>query len=462
MRRSIANGELKECTKISQRIIAKQFNVSKKTAYDALMLLESEGLVTSKPYSGTVVSNNAWLLLSAGCSPNWKNYMERGRQVPSKERIFNMINDLSSGRKIHISGPRVGHELGYSQTLSKVMPRVMKRLEGTNDLNEINIKGIYSLRETLCGRLKKYGINATPEEVMITTGVAESLAIISWSFLCPGMTFIHDTPSMLNSMEVIRSSGANIVRIPLDDYGMKTEPLAKAFKNTSCCILHINPVNQYPSGISLSKTRRDKIMSMCTYSKVPVLENDMLREFWLDKPHPMPMKAFDKGELVIYIGCTLGVNIGFKLSWIVAPSKIISRLSDVKTQFDINTNTLLQITADELFKSGEYDKFLEESRTMFGDMLESAYDLINKYMGDIIKSLTKTYSYYIWVEFNEEINTLKIYDNCKEIMFLPGYFFDNNDNHSLHLAPFADSIENFEEAVKIIAAEARKQLKNTF
>ncbi|WP_041229949.1 PLP-dependent aminotransferase family protein [Deferribacteres bacterium DY0037] len=459
LRRSIVSGELKPCTKLSQRIIAKQFDVSKKTAYDALMLLEAEGLVSSKPRSGTVVSNNAWLLLAAGCSPDWKNYIERGRQIPSKERIFHMINDLSSGRKIHVSGPRIGQDLGYALTLSKVMPRVMKRLETTNDLNEINIKGIYSLRVTLCERLKKYGIEATPDEVMITTGVAESLAIISWSFLCSSMTFIHDTPSVLNSMQLIRSSGANIVRIPLDNYGMKTEPLSKVFKNTSRCILYINPTNQYPSGVSLSKTRRDKILSMCTYSRVPVLENDMLREFWLDKPNPLPMKAFDKGGLVIYIGCTIGVNIGFKLSWIVAPGNIISRLSDVKTQYDINTNTLLQITADELFKSGHYDEFIEESRPLFLKILESAYEIIERYLKDLIKPLNKVYGYYIWVVFSEQIDVVKIYDDCKEIMFLPGYFFDNTDSHSLHLAPFADSIENFEEAVRIIAREARKQLK---
>lgn len=458
LRDHIISGELRPGAKLSQRAIATEYNVSKKTANEALMILESEGLVLSKPRSGTVVANNAWLLLAAGCSPEWKKYEERGRQLPSKDKIFHMMNDLSSNRRIHISGPRVGRDLGYAQTISKVLPRVMKRLETTNDLNHINIRGLHSLRVTLCERLSSYGITARTDEVMITTGMAESLAIISWAFLCGGTTFIHDTPSILNSMQLIRSSGANVVQVPLDEYGMMTEPLSKAFKNSSRPILYINPTNHYPTGVSFSKTRRDKIMSMCTYSKVPVLENDMLREFWLDKPHPLPMKAFDRGGLVIYIGCTIGVNIGFKLSWIVAPRNIISRLSDVKTQYDVNTNTLMQIIADELFRSGYYDEFLENSRPLFISILEKAYAIIEKYFGDLILPLRKTYGYYIWITFVDSIDITKVYDRCKDIMFLPGYFFDNNDTHSLHLAPFADSIENFEEAVKIIAEQANTML----
>ncbi len=460
LREQINSGELKPGSKLSQRDIAKKFNTSKKTTSEALAVLESEGIVHSAPRSSTVVSQNAWLLLSAGGAPDWKNYVESGIQLPSKDKIFGFMSDLSSGRKIHISGPRVGKDFGYTNAINKALPHVMKRLEETNDLNHVDIRGLPSLRATICKRLAGSGIKATPDEVMITTGMTESLAIISWAFLRSGMTFVHDTPSILNSMQLIRSSGANIIRVPLDDYGMATEPLSKALKNASRTILYVNPVNHYPTGISCSKSRRDKIMSICTYAGVPVVENDMLREFWLENPHPKPMKAFDKSGLVIYVGCTIGVNIGFKLSWIVAPKNIIRRLSDVKTQYDTNTNTFIQITADELFKNGYYDDFLERSRPLFMDMLEQAYGIIDKYLGAIIYPLTKNYGYYIWVRFIEKVDILKVYHECKEIMFLPGYFFDETDIHGLHLAPFADNIQNFEEAIKTISIKAHELIKS--
>ncbi len=458
LRELINSGELKTNSKLSQRNVAGRFNTSRKTASEALDILEAEGLVIATPRSGTVVSNNAWLLLSDGTAPDWNSYVESGIQLPSKEKIFRIMRDLSSGRHIHVSGPRVGKHFGYTSAINKSLPHVMKRLETTNDLNDISIFGLPSLRETLSKRLASYGIKATPDEIMITTGMTESLAIISWAFLRCGMTFIHDTPSILNSMQLVRSSGANIVRVPLDNYGMLTEPLGKVLKNTARTILYINPVNQYPTGISYSKTRRNRIMSMCAHAGVPVVENDMLREFWLKEPHPRPMKAFDKSGLVIYVGCTIGVNIGFKLSWIVAPRNIISRLSDVKTQYDTNTNTFIQIAADELFKNGYYDEFLEQSRPLFYETLNRAYDVIEKNLDGLIHPLIKKYGYYIWVTFIEEIDIVKVYDNCETIMFLPGYFFDNTNVHGLHLAPFADTIEHFEKAVKTIAEKAKIQL----
>lgn len=461
LREQIINGDLVAGTKLSQRMIADQYEVSKKTAYDALETLEAEGLVFSTPRSGTVVSNNAWLLLTGDCSPDWNNYVDKGYQMPSKEKIFKFMKDLSSYRKIHISGPRIGKEFGYSEAINKALPHVARRLSETNDLNQIDIKGLYSLRETLCARLSGYGINVTPDEVMITSGMTESLTILFNAFLNHGMTFIQDTPSMLNSIQTIRSSGANIIRIPLDDYGINTEILSKTLKNAAQPFLYVNPANQYPTGISFSKTRRDKVMSICSHAKIPVIENDMLRDFWMVKPHPLPMKAFDTGALIIYVGCTLGVNIGLKLSWIVAQRNIMCRLMDVKTQYDTNTNTFLQITVDELFKNGYYDEFLDNSRPMFLDTIETAYSIIETYLSELIQPLKKHYGYYIWITFINEINVMKIYEGCNDIMFLPGFFFDNADMHGLHLAPFADSAEHFEEAIRTIAELALRQLNET-
>jgi GntR family transcriptional regulator of abcA and norABC len=286
LRERIRAGELHIGAKLSQRAVATEYHVSKKTVSDAFEILESEGLILSKPRSGTIVSNNAWMLLAQGSALDWREFIESGMQIPSKADIYQIYTDLSSGRNIHLSGPRIDHEFGYHEAINAAMPYVAERLKKTNDLNHIDIRGLYSLRQTIAARLALIGVNTRPEEIMITTGMTESLAIISWAFLRAGITFIHDKPSVLNSMKMLEASGANIIRVPVDEEGPELQMLIKSAHKAAHPILYINPVNHYPTGVTISKTRRDQIMTACAKMGVPIIENDMHREFRLGKNPP--------------------------------------------------------------------------------------------------------------------------------------------------------------------------------
>jgi DNA-binding transcriptional MocR family regulator len=110
-------------------------------------------------------------------------------------------------------------------------------------------------------------------------------------------------------------------------------------------------------------------------------------------------------------------------------------------------------------KQGFYDSFLEDKRPLFCQRLSECYAIIEKHTGHLLQDHRRVDGYYIWLRFINEIDTLKLYNECREITFLPGHFFDNGDKHHIHLAPFADSLDNFRKGVQYIAKQAESQAK---
>ncbi len=451
LRAEIKSGGITPGTKLSQRRLSEKLSVSKKTVSDALSILEAEGLVISKPKSGTFVNGNLWLLLIKKDSPDWSRLASGGAQMASPDGIYSIMKDISSDPVIHISGPTISNDFKYYRPIRKALEKVSRRLESTNDLNSKNIMGLPSLRETVAAHMERCGVYCSPEQIMITQGSTESLAAVFLSFLRRGMRLYCETPSMLNSMTLAQTLGALLEKIPMDEEGISAEKLANAVRKGGGGMLYCNPVNQYPTGISTSKRRRDAIMTICAGKGIPVIENDMLRDFYIEKPNPKPMKAFDKNGSVIYIGSLMGAHLGMKISWVIAPDFLMKRICDVKCQFEIIANTIAQMTADELLKNGWYYEYMEEYRPVFAERIRLCGLLFEKYFSGIATWEQADNSCYRKVKFAEPVNTLKIYKKLKNIVALPGYFFDGGDTSHFFISPLADTARNLEEGIKAVA-----------
>ncbi len=437
---------IKPGTKLSQRKLASFYNVSKKTISDAFEILAAEGALITKPKSGTIVTDSIWMSINSDRQPTF-SYVDKGQHKHSTDEMYSFYSILTR-EPVHLTGPKIAWELKYHEPIQKALVHVAARLDNpVNELFHVDITGLPALKESVAGIMQKRGVDVHPGEIMITGGMIESLTIIFLSFLSGGMRLVNETPSILNSMTMVQSLGAELVRIPMDDEGVSMPALIDAVRHkASNSVVCINPLNQYPSGINTSPERRNEIIAACKEFGVPLIENDAMRDFWLEKPHPKPLKAFYND--IIYVGSTLGAQLGMKISWIAAPPYVIKRLSDVKTQVDIVTNTLVQMVFDEMFRTGLYEEYLERSRPLYGKRMELTESLMDRYLP--MAKWNRNKSFYLWMEL-KGIDTLKLFNHMKGFVILPGYFFDYADRSHFHLNPFADSVENLELCLRSIA-----------
>src|SRR5262245_59773036 len=108
------------------------------------------------------------------------------------------------------------------------------RQEG-RDLATYNLNsgplGYTGLREFLVEKMAHYrGIQASPGEVLITSGSNQGIELLNEVLLEPGDTVIMEQFTYQGSVSRVRRHKVNIVGIPLDEQGMRRDALTYALE----------------------------------------------------------------------------------------------------------------------------------------------------------------------------------------------------------------------------------------
>src|SRR5262245_44479394 len=88
-------------------------------------------------------------------------------------------------------------------------------------------QGYRRLREFLVGKLKRdAGISCTADEMLMTSGSLQALDLVNGVFLQRGDTVLYEQESYEGSINRMKRLGVNVVGIPLDRDGMRTDAVA--------------------------------------------------------------------------------------------------------------------------------------------------------------------------------------------------------------------------------------------
>ncbi|MDE7314443.1 MAG: PLP-dependent aminotransferase family protein, partial [Mucispirillum sp.] len=316
---------------------------------------------------------------------------------------------MCSDAKVRLSGIAVHNDFGYSIMIEKVMKNIYNKISDNKVFNNIDSKGLYSCREEIAKHVGggKYNIKCSPENILITANPMEAVSLVLHSLAKFGMKYYQECPCILNSCTFAHTYGLNLENIPLLNDGLDVNYFLKALhknKNNQG-ILYLSPVNQYPTGFSTSKYKRDTILSACIKNNVAIIENDMLRDFHITKKHPKPLKSFDKQGQVIYIGSFLNAWTNIGVGYIIAEPIVIRKLYDIKAQHTIITSTLNQMIVEEMLKSGAYYEYLKNSRQIFKERLYVFNMLLEKYFSGIAEWNNNPNIFFQYLKFKNPVNT---------------------------------------------------------
>jgi DNA-binding transcriptional MocR family regulator len=140
-----------------------------------------------------------------------------------------------------------------------------------------------------------------------------------------------------------------------------------------------------------------------------------------------------------------------KLSWIIAPRQVMKHITDTKTQYDININTVQQLVADELFASGAYDEYLEEYTPRFIERLALCRMLFEHHFGGTATWSVNAEGFYQWLEFGEGINTYGVLKMLRNTFVHSGFFFNPVDTRRLYINPMGGSMQNLDSGLREIS-----------
>ncbi len=263
---------------------------------------------------------------------------------------------------------------------------------------------VTQLREKLA---RNQGIQAGVENILITNGSSQALALIFELFLNPGDVLIAEAPWFMGAIWRAKALGADIREVPLDDEGIIIEELERTLEQVAAegkraKLLYCVPTFQNPSGITYSAARRKQLVALAQRHGLPILEDDAYFDLRFDGEQVPTMYSLDDQGLVMYCGTfSKTMAAGMRLGWCVAAPNIIARLTGLKS--DSGSNAFTSHVAAQFCGSGALQEHISELRPLYKHRRDVMLAALEEHMPEGTTWTTPAGGFFIWLTLPEGV-----------------------------------------------------------
>ena len=145
------------------------------------------------------------------------------------------------------------------EDLLKSMERIVKTY-GDKVFQYSVTAGISELRELLAQRYnKRYGVNLTEDNILITTGSQQALDLIGKVLLNDNDGVIVEKPSYLGAIQAFSQYHPTFYPVNLTEEGLDLNQLEEALTHENIKFVYAIPDFQNPTGLTYSAENRKKV-----------------------------------------------------------------------------------------------------------------------------------------------------------------------------------------------------------
>ncbi|SJZ99145.1 aminotransferase-like domain-containing protein [Selenihalanaerobacter shriftii] len=329
-------------------------------------------------------------------------------------------------------------------------------------------EGQEMLRKYIVKFMAKKGIDIEVDNVLITSGSQQGLDLVSKIFVDPGDKILTEAPSYVGGLGAIRNYQGDIISIAVDDDGIKVDILEQKLKDlaskgkTPKFIYLIADFNN-PTGLTISKKRRKRLVELAEKYGVLILEDDpysKLRYNGIDEP---AIKSFDKEGHVIYLGSFSKIFIpGVRIGWVVAHKEIIQKLILAKQSTDLCTNSFGQRLIATCGEEGIIDKQIEKLQEFYRKKRDKTLESLAKHFPIEASWTEPDGGFYTWVELPSNLNSkeilVKAIDNNVAFVTGSAFYVDDQGNNAFRLSFSQPDIDKIEEGIYRLSKTIKREL----
>ena len=367
----------------STRHLAKDLEVSRFPVVDAYAQLLSEGYFESRLGSGTFVSASLpgeppqdRKERSAAAGPRYLS--RRSSLLPRYETVPWRCGWGPFG--VHQPGLELFPFAAWSKLLAAHGGRPRLRAMHPNDP-----MGFECFREAVCSYLRTArGVDCDPSQIMIVSGSQQALEITARVLLDPGDPVWIEEPGYPLAQSILHGAGCRIVPVPVDEEGMDVSAGISLLPKARAAF--VTPSHQYPLGVTMSASRRLRLLDWARENGAWVVEDDYDGAYRYDASSVSSLQGIDTDARVIYIGTFSRVIFpSIRMSYIVIPSDLIERFAAVRVSSGIFTSSLFQEVLTDFMRSGRFARHILRTRTVYRERRAALVESLQEICGELLE-----------------------------------------------------------------------------
>jgi len=438
-------GNLKPGDKLpSLRRLSAQLAVSIPTVKQAYLELERQGKIEARAKSGYFlkVANNQRI------SPSLKRFNQRPVPVRCQsliEETFDAVH-APDNLPLGVAHPVAAHS--PHKALARIMRQVMGRV-GANANAYGPMNGYLPLRELIAQRYLEMGIAVGKDDLVITNGAQEALAIALQCVAKPGDVIAVESPTYFGVLELIENLGMLALEVPTcSEDGVCLNDLAQALDSHPVKAVLMSSLINNPLGSMMPEHKRRDLVALCESKNIPLIEDDVYRELHFAEDHFKPLQYYSKKNLVITCSSfSKTAAPGYRVGWLVTP-RFEEKAKGLKRAISCSSPLLNQQVLFEFVRSGEFDRNLKNLKRQLLINRTRMMAAIDRYFPETTRIAEPKGGCVIWVELPVGNDAIDIFRQAvaRRISVTPGPLFSPRGRYKRHLRlsfglPWNDDIE---------------------
>jgi 2-aminoadipate transaminase len=355
-----------------------------------------------------------------------------------------------------------------AQSVGEATVRAMEK-DGEWALQYGKATGAPALVDVLLAKLKRdQGIDAGPENVLITAGGSQAVQLVLDLLVDPGDTIIVEAPTWMGFLYAVNNVHAKTVAVPLDENGMDTDALEQELKRLQIegitpKFIYVISNFQNPSGISTTLDRRKRIVDLAQEYGTLILEDDAYHDLRFRGERIPPIYTLDYSGSTMYLGTFSKImGAGMRIGWLVAAEDIVTKLSVLK--IDGCTNVFGSHVAAEWIPE-HLDDHIAKLKGIYQQRRDVMLKALERHMPDGTTWTDPDGGFFIWVTLPEAIDAGRMLPQVRErgVDYLAGgtCYADGSGTNQLRLSYSFTTDEQIEKGIEIIGEVAHGELKES-
>jgi len=405
LRRAILSGRLAPRQKVpSTRSLAQSLGISRTTVTQSYEQLLSEGYLETRHGSGTFVCAQLpddllhspplkTIASPAQTSVKLSSYGQRLAQTP-------FALPAAPQEPISFRHSRPAFQQFPLNTWRKLLLRHCRTHDSWLDY-ATDPQGDYGLRQAIARYLARArAIQCQPEQILITNGTQQALDLILRVLLEPGEAIALEDPGYLSARRIFLSHHAHLMPIPVDAAGLCVRHLA-ALDIPPIRLVYVTPSHQFPTGATLSLSRRLELLSWASRTGALILEDDYDSEYrYGDRPIPA-LQGLDPGHSVIYIGTFSKVLFpSLRIGYLVLPPNLASLVAHAKWLSDRQLPMLDQRVLADFIEEGHLESHIRRMRSHYDRCRQTLVQALQTHFGSQATIFGEKAGIHVMVHFS--------------------------------------------------------------
>ncbi|MPZ94194.1 MAG: aminotransferase class I/II-fold pyridoxal phosphate-dependent enzyme [Propionibacteriales bacterium] len=338
---------------------------------------------------------------------------------------------------------------------------------GTEAMQYGSGQGVPMLREQICDVMALEGIEAHPDDVVVTVGSQQAVDLVTRIFCDPGDVVICEAPSYVGALGVFRAYECEVVHAEMDADGLVPAALRDALAAAAAAgqrvkFLYTIPNFHNPAGVSLSEPRRREVLEIAREHDLLVLEDNPYGLLGFDEEPRRALRA-DEAERVVYLGSfSKTFAPGMRVGWALAPHAVREKLVLAQESSTLCPPSFSQLMISSYLAGQDWMGQVKQFREMYRERRDAMLEALDDLMPDGTTWTVPAGGFYVWLTLPPGLDAKAMLPRAvtARVAYVPGtaFYADEFGSQCMRLSYCYPTPERIREGVRRLAAVVEQEL----